>query len=106
MAQARQTLIAALRAHALVKGEVTLTSGATAQYYVDAKRAVLLPAGFAALAELVAGYARRWVDRAGDRRRPRRGSRDRRRRLHPRPARGRRRRDPRGDRRGAVRAAG
>ena len=41
-------------------GEVTLTSGATAQYYVDAKRAVLRPAGFAALAELVAAYAAQW----------------------------------------------
>jgi orotate phosphoribosyltransferase len=57
---ARQTLIAELRRHAVVIGEVTLTSGATAQYYVDAKRAVLRPAGFLALAELVAGYARRW----------------------------------------------
>src|SRR3712207_2375395 len=57
---ARTRLVAALREHALVIGEVTLTSGATAQYYVDAKRAVLLPAGFAALAELVAGFARRW----------------------------------------------
>ena len=39
-------LIDELREHALVIGEVTLTSGATAQYYVDAKRAILLPAGF------------------------------------------------------------
>ena len=44
---ARETLIAELRRHALVIGEVTLTSGATAQYYVDAKRAILRPAGFA-----------------------------------------------------------
>src|SRR3954465_6635189 len=57
---ARETLIAELRRHALVIGEVTLTSGATAQYYVDAKRAILRPPGFRALAELVAGYARRW----------------------------------------------
>jgi orotate phosphoribosyltransferase len=57
---ARQTLIAELRRHAVVVGEVTLTSGATAQYYVDAKRAVLRPTGFRALSELVAGYARRW----------------------------------------------
>src|ERR671921_244174 len=49
-----------LRAHALIIGEVTLTSGRTASYYVDAKRAILRPAGFAALAELVAGYAREW----------------------------------------------
>src|SRR6201991_2106674 len=57
---ANDTLIAELRKHALVIGEVTLTSGATASYYVDAKRAILRPAGFGALAELVAGYARRW----------------------------------------------
>jgi orotate phosphoribosyltransferase len=57
---ARETLIEELRRHALVIGEVTLTSGATAQYYVDAKRAILRPAGFAALAELVAGYAKQW----------------------------------------------
>jgi orotate phosphoribosyltransferase len=57
---ARETLIEELRRHALVIGEVTLTSGAVAQYYVDAKRAILLPVGFAALAELVAGYARQW----------------------------------------------
>jgi orotate phosphoribosyltransferase len=57
---AREDLIAQLREHALVIGEVTLTSGAVAQYYVDAKRAVLLPAGFRALSELVAERARRW----------------------------------------------
>src|SRR6201991_1326543 len=57
---ANDTLIAELRKHALVIGEVTLTSGAVAQYYVDAKRAILRPAGFGALAELVAGYARQW----------------------------------------------
>jgi orotate phosphoribosyltransferase len=55
---ARQRLIDALREHALVIGEVTLTSGAVAQYYVDAKRAILLPEGFAALAEQVAALAR------------------------------------------------
>ena len=57
---ARETLIEELRRHALVIGEVTLTSGAMAQYYVDAKRAILRPAGFGALAELVAAYAREW----------------------------------------------
>jgi orotate phosphoribosyltransferase len=57
---ARETLIEELRRHALVLGEVRLTSGAVAQYYVDAKRAVLRPAGFRALAELVASYARQW----------------------------------------------
>jgi orotate phosphoribosyltransferase len=57
---AKDSLVAELREHALVIGEVTLTSGATAQYYVDAKRAILRPAGFAALAELVAAYAGQW----------------------------------------------
>ena len=51
---ARERLVAELREHALVIGEVTLASGATAQYYVDAKRAILRPPGFAALGELVA----------------------------------------------------
>jgi orotate phosphoribosyltransferase len=57
---ARETLIEELRRHALVIGEVTLTSGAVARYYVDAKRAILRPEGFRALAELVADYARQW----------------------------------------------
>lgn len=54
---ARESLIDELRSHALVIGEVTLTSGATAHYYVDAKRAILRPAGFRALASLVAEQA-------------------------------------------------
>ena len=57
---ALEILTRELRRHALVIGEVTLTSGATAQYYVDAKRAILRPAGFAALAELLAAFARQW----------------------------------------------
>src|SRR5919106_1434331 len=57
MADARRTLVEELREHALVIGEVTLTSGRTAQYYVDAKRAILRPAGFRALGELVAAAA-------------------------------------------------
>jgi orotate phosphoribosyltransferase len=56
---ARERLIAELREHALVIGEVTLTSGQKADYYVDAKRAILLPAGFLALGELVAAEAER-----------------------------------------------
>jgi orotate phosphoribosyltransferase len=55
----RETLIATLREHALVIGEVTLTSGRTADYYVDVKRAILLPDGFKALASLVAAEAER-----------------------------------------------
>ena len=54
---ARDTLIEQLREHALIIGEVTLTSGAVAQYYVDSKRAIMLPAGFRALGELVAALA-------------------------------------------------
>ena len=56
---ARARLIRELREHALVIGEVTLTSGRKAQYYVDAKRAILLPDGFRALGELVAAEAER-----------------------------------------------
>src|ERR1700693_2997598 len=59
-AEARRRLIEQLREHALVIGEVTLTSGARAQYYVDAKRAILRPVGFAALSALVAGYVAEW----------------------------------------------
>ena len=57
---ASDRLVAELREHALVIGRVTLTSGAEAEYYVDAKRAILRPAGFLALAELVAERAREW----------------------------------------------
>jgi orotate phosphoribosyltransferase len=57
---ARGRLLAELREHALVIGEVTLTSGATAHYLVDAKRAILRRPGFDALAELVAQQARAW----------------------------------------------
>jgi len=54
---AKQTLLGELREHSLVIGEVTLSSGATAQYYVDARRALLLPAGFRAAGELIAAAA-------------------------------------------------
>lgn len=57
---ARRTLVAELREHALVIGTVTLTSGAVAEYYVDAKRAILRPPGFAALARLVAAQVEEW----------------------------------------------
>src|SRR5437764_2673154 len=56
----RERLLTELRTHALVIGEVVLTSGRTSQYLIDAKRAILRPAGFRALAELVAGQARAW----------------------------------------------
>jgi orotate phosphoribosyltransferase len=58
--EARATLLAELREHALIVGEVALTSGRVAQYYVDAKRAILRPAGFAALSVLVADRVTAW----------------------------------------------
>ena len=54
---AHDTLLAELREHALVIGEVTLSSGQTAQYYVDAKRALLRPPAFRAVGELIAAEA-------------------------------------------------
>ncbi|MEX0972265.1 MAG: orotate phosphoribosyltransferase [Solirubrobacterales bacterium] len=54
---AKRTLLAELREHSLILGEVTLASGATAQYYVDARRALLRPAGFRAAGELIAAAA-------------------------------------------------
>jgi orotate phosphoribosyltransferase len=59
MLDARTKLLEVLREQALVIGAVTLASGRTAQYYVDARRALLSPAGFVALGELVAAQARR-----------------------------------------------
>lgn len=59
MTDARERLVTELRTHALVIGRVTLSSGREAEYYVDAKRAILRPAGFAALGELVAAEAGR-----------------------------------------------
>lgn len=57
---ATQRLVDELRTHALIIGDVVLTSGKTAGYYVDAKRAILQPAGFAALGEIVARQATEW----------------------------------------------
>jgi orotate phosphoribosyltransferase len=54
---ARETLLAELREHALVIGEVTLSSGQKASYYVDARRALMRPAGFHAAGELIAATA-------------------------------------------------
>ena len=56
---ARERLLDVLRSHGLVLGEVTLASGRTAQYYVDARRALLTVAGFRAAGELVAAEAER-----------------------------------------------
>ena len=52
--RAHDVLLAELREHALVIGEVTLSSGQKAQYYVDAKRAILRPPAFRAVGELIA----------------------------------------------------
>jgi orotate phosphoribosyltransferase len=60
LGQAHHRLVAELREHALVIGEVTLTSGARASYYVDAKRAILRPEGFRALGELLAVRVSDW----------------------------------------------
>ena len=57
---ARESLVGALREHALVIGDVTLSSGATASYYVDAKRAILRPEGFMALGALLAAQVSDW----------------------------------------------
>ena len=54
---AKRTLLEELRRHSLVVGEVTLSSGAKAQYYVDARRALMRPAGFRAAGELIAAAA-------------------------------------------------
>lgn len=54
---AKQTLLAELREHSLIIGEVTLASGAVAQYYVDARRTLMRPEGFRAAGELIAAMA-------------------------------------------------
>ena len=54
---ARETLLNALREHSLILGEVTLSSGKKADYYIDARRALLRPSGFRAAGELVAAEA-------------------------------------------------
>jgi orotate phosphoribosyltransferase len=54
---AKRTLLAELREHSLILGEVTLASGATAQYYVDARRTLMRPDGFRAAGELIAAAA-------------------------------------------------
>lgn len=54
---AKRTLLAELRERSLILGEVTLASGAKAQYYVDARRALMGPRGFRAAGELIAATA-------------------------------------------------
>jgi orotate phosphoribosyltransferase len=58
LAAAKETLLAELKGHSLILGEVTLASGAVAQYYVDARRALMRPAGFRAAGELIAAAAK------------------------------------------------
>lgn len=60
LARARVALVSELREHALIIGRVTLTSGKQAEYYVDAKRAILRPGGFTALGTLVAAQVEEW----------------------------------------------
>jgi orotate phosphoribosyltransferase len=57
LAAAKETLLAELREHSLILREVTLASGAVAQYYVDARRTLMRPAGFRAAGELIAEIA-------------------------------------------------
>jgi orotate phosphoribosyltransferase len=59
LSSARETLLDGLRKYGLILGEVTLASGRTAQYYVDARRALLRPAAFRAAGQLVAAEAGR-----------------------------------------------
>src|SRR5918996_1449934 len=58
LAGAKDTLLAQLREHALVIGDVTLSSGQRASYYVDARRAIMRPEGFRAAGRLIAAAAR------------------------------------------------
>jgi orotate phosphoribosyltransferase len=57
LAAAKETLLAELREHSLILGEVTLSSGKVAQYYVDARRTLMRPAGFRAAGALIADMA-------------------------------------------------
>jgi orotate phosphoribosyltransferase len=57
LATARETLLAQLREHALVIGDVVLSSGQRASYYVDARRAIMRPEGFRAAGRLIAAEA-------------------------------------------------
>jgi len=62
----RDILLEELRAHAVVVGEVTLSGGDRASYYVDARRALLRPRGFRAAGELIAAAASRlWANAVG-----------------------------------------
>jgi len=53
-----EDLVGLLKDRALIKGDVTLSSGAKAKYLVDAKRVVLSPVGFRIIGRLIAEQAR------------------------------------------------
>jgi orotate phosphoribosyltransferase len=55
---AREALVHELQQHALVIQDVTLSSGAKAHYFVDAKRVMLRPSGFRILTEQVQHHVR------------------------------------------------
>lgn len=59
LTEARLELARGLAEHALVIGDVVLSSGQTAAYYVDAKRTILRQPWFGLLGQLVAAEARR-----------------------------------------------
>lgn len=56
--RARDVLLSALRDDALTIRDLTLSSGTTADYYVDAKQVTLRQSSFAALSTLLAGAIR------------------------------------------------
>ena len=53
----RERLILILREHSLVLGEITLSSGKTSSYYIDARRTVMRPDGQKAAGKLIARHA-------------------------------------------------
>ena len=57
LAASRRVLLSELRQHSLVLGEVVLSGGDRASYYVDARRALMRPTGFRAVGELIAATA-------------------------------------------------
>jgi orotate phosphoribosyltransferase len=57
MSEARDALLQQIKDKAVVHGKVVLSSGQEADYYVDAKRALLLPAAYKATGELIAEIA-------------------------------------------------
>ena len=54
-----ERLIGLLREHSLVLGQITLSSGRTSSYYIDARRTVMRPDGQRAAGELIARHATR-----------------------------------------------